>query len=416
MKAIINARIYDFENYIENGFVIYNESIIDVGDMKDYNGHYELYDAKGKLLIPGLINGHTHIYSTLFRGAPLQASPNNFLEILDQIWWKFDKELTLPSIRESAKAYGQMSLLCGVTSLIDHHASGEIIGSLEVIHEELDKLKMKHLLCFETSDRFDIKECIEENTHTSIHKGHFGLHASLSLSDETLEQVSLTVEDKPIHIHVAESQIDEDLCQSNHECSVVERLNSFNLLNKDSILAHCLYINDLEASIIKEKECYVAINPSSNLNNAVGLYNNKILMSHDIPVLVGTDGLGANIAKAYQNLYYVGNQSRQHPSEVGLEWIKKQLMTSYDYVNRLYGCRLGRIKKEYDSDFLLIDYDSITPMNQDNIFAHMIFGVFEALRPYAVFIRGELQVDQNQLVLKEPVNQEIIEALWRNLI
>ena len=160
MKAIINARIYDFENYIENGFVIYNESIIDVGDMKDYNGHYELYDAKGKLLIPGLINGHTHIYSTLFRGAPLQASPNNFLEILDQIWWKFDKELTLASIRESAKAYGQMSLLCGVTSLIDHHASGEIIGSLQVIHEELDKLKMKHLLCFETSDRFDIKECI----------------------------------------------------------------------------------------------------------------------------------------------------------------------------------------------------------------------------------------------------------------
>ncbi len=416
MKAIINARIYDFENYIENGYVIYNQSIIDVGDMKNYKGHYEVYDAKGKLLIPGLINGHTHIYSTLFRGAPLKASPNNFLEILDQIWWKFDKELTILSIRESAKAYGQMSLLCGVTSLIDHHASGEITGSLSAIHEELDKLNIKHLLCFETSDRFDIKQCIDENIQTSIHKGHFGLHASLSLSDETLEQVSKVVNDKPIHIHVAESQIDEDLCESNYECRVVERLDTFGLLNEDSILAHCLYINDFEASLIKEKGCYVAVCPSSNLNNAVGLYNNELLVTHDIPVLVGTDGLGANIAKAYQNLYYVGNQSRNHPSKVSFEWIRKQLLTSYNYFNRLYGCRVGRIKKEYDSDFLLIDYESITPMNANNAFGHLIFGVFEALRPYAVFIRGELQVDQHQLILKETINQEIIEALWRNLI
>ena len=139
-------------------------------------------------------------------------------------------------------------------------------------------------------------------------------------------------------------------------------------------------------------------------------------MTHDIPVLVGTDGLGANIAKAYQNLYYVGNQSRNHPSKVSFEWIRKQLLTSYNYFNRLYGCRVGRIKKEYDSDFLLIDYESITPMNANNAFGHLIFGVFEALRPYAVFIRGELQVDQHQLILKETINQEIIEALWRNLI
>lgn len=414
MKAIINARIYDYENYIENGYIIYNDKIVDVGDMADFDGHYELYDAKGMLILPGLINSHTHIYSALFRGSPLNASPNDFIQVLEQIWWKFDKALTLDAIKESAKAYCNESLLSGVTSLIDHHASGEIENSLLTLHHQLDHAGIKHLLCFESSDRYDIDACIDENTKYSSIKGHFGLHAGLSLSDASLEKIAARRE-KPIHVHVAESDIDEQISMASHGMRVVKRLEKYNLLSEDSILAHCLYINDEEAALIKKYKCSVAINPTSNLNNAVGLYNQSLLHEYDIPILVGTDGLGPNVAKEYQNLYYVGNQSNVHPSQIDLDWIKKQLKHSYAYFNKMNSTKIGLIEKDYISDFIMIDYQDITPINKDNIFGHVLFGVFEALKPHTVIIDGVKRVDQYALVNKQSIDHDIVEKLWRKL-
>jgi len=414
MKAIINVKIYDYNRYIPNGFVIFDKHILKVGEMKDFEGHYESFDGKGMFLLPGLLNGHTHIYSTLFRGSPLNASPENFLEILEQIWWKFDKELTLDSIKESAKAYAQESLLCGVTSIIDHHASGVIEDSLMVIHHELEKREMKHLLCFETSDRFDVDKCIGENLKY-IESSHFGLHASMSLSDETLQKVSTAIGKMPIHIHVAESDLDEELSITQHNKRVVNRLNDFGLLNIDSILVHCIHIDKEEAILIKDKKCVVAVNPTSNLNNAVGLYNQKLLSELDIPLLIGTDGLGVNVAKEYQNLYYVGNQSNMNSKDVDLEWIKAQLSHGYEYFNRLKGSKIGRIEKGYDSDFILVDYHSITPIDQDNIFSHILFGVYEALRPHTVFVNGQRMIDDYELIDNKVISEDIVLNLWRRL-
>lgn len=416
MKALINVRIYDYERYIELGYVIFDQKILEVGEMKNFSNWSELpvEDGRGLFLIPGLVNGHTHIYSTLFRGSPLNVLPNNFLEILSKKWWKFDKELTLPTIKESALGHGRSALLSGVTSLIDHHASGEIIGSLQVISKELENLGIKHILCFETSDRFDVNRCISENLSLGKLRGHFGLHASLSLSDETLKSVSYVL-DRPIHIHVAESNADEILTQERYGKKVVERLDEFGLLLADSILAHCVHINDDEAQIIKDRNCQIAINPTSNTNNAVGIYNNKLLQEKAIPVLVGTDGLGSNIAKEYQYLYYLGNQSNNHPSKVSLDWIKAQIENSYNYFNRVYGCKIGRIKKGYDSDFILFKYESITPINDENIFAHLLFGMFEALKPDTVYTSGKKRVDEYRVIGSRKVDSEVVENLWRCL-
>ena len=198
MKAIINIKIYDYETYIENGYCIYGKEIIDVGDMAnfpDFDG--EIIDGQGKILLPGLINFHTHIYSTLVRGAAISYQPRTFKDILDQLWWKFDSKLDNTTTYHSAMVYGLESLKNGVTSLIDHHASGiDIMGSLESLKKAIvDKLGMRGIFCFETSDRFVITECIDENLaglkyKTSDARGMFGLHASLSLSTETLLKVS----------------------------------------------------------------------------------------------------------------------------------------------------------------------------------------------------------------------------------
>lgn len=413
MKAIINARIYDYKSYIENGYVIYDNNILEIGEMKDFNGHYETYDAAGKLLLPGLLNGHTHLYSTLFRGCPLGASPDNFMDVLTEIWWHFDKKLTLESIKASAYHYAKESLRYGVTSIIDHHASGEIKDSLQTIRYMLNQEGVKHALCFESSDRFNLEASLMENIFALEHNGFIGLHASLSLNDSSLKRISELK--GPIHVHVAESELDEKDSLDRFGLSVVERLNKFNLLRADSIMAHCVHINDYEAELIKKNNCFIAINPSSNLNNAVGLYRYDLIEKYKIPILIGTDGLGANVAKEWQNFYYVGKQVLNHPSGISLDTIKNYINSAYEYFNKKTFNAIGAIKEGYNSDFIIVDYHSMTPITDDNIFGHVFFGVYEACKPFAVFTNGVKRIDQYEHMEPEVDYSHTINQLWRSL-
>jgi cytosine/adenosine deaminase-related metal-dependent hydrolase len=81
----------------------------------------------------------------------------------------------------------------------------------------------------------------------------------------------------------------------------------------------------------------------------------------------------------------------------------------------MYQCKIGKFEKGYSSDFILINYNEITPLNKDNIFGHILFGVFEALKPYAVYIDGNRVVDKHNLIEKDPINIKIVEELWRRL-
>ena len=63
------------------------------------------YDAKGKVIMPGLINSHMHIYSSFARGMAVPGKPSeNFMEILENLWWTLDKKLTLEDTKYSAYA------------------------------------------------------------------------------------------------------------------------------------------------------------------------------------------------------------------------------------------------------------------------------------------------------------------------
>lgn len=235
MRALINVRIFDYQNYIENGYVVFDKTIVKVGKMEDFvDEGYKLIDGKGQLLMPNFVCAHSHIYSIFARGLALPFDPHNFQEILDQMWWKLDSKIDNPITYYSGIAAGSEFLLNGVTTIIDHHASGEdILGSLTALKKALDnKLHLRSILCFETSDRYPVDDCIKENisfakkNHTEYVSGLFGMHASMSLSEKTLVKISRKLGDLPIHIHVAESDMDEKDSLEKYGTTIIERLNN----------------------------------------------------------------------------------------------------------------------------------------------------------------------------------------------
>ena len=395
MKTLVNARIYDYENYIENGYVKFDSQIIEIGSMDDFRGEEEVIDCRHCIIMPGLTNCHTHIYSTFARGLNVPFNPRSFTEILGQLWWKLDKQLDEKAIYSSAIAYGIDCLSSGVTSIIDHHASGLCIeGSLEALNDAISKrLGMRGIYCFETSDRFPLEKCLSENisfaANNSEHTGSmFGLHASMSLSQESLKKVSDVLGDYPIHIHVAESMDDVQDCYKKYNKGILERLDRYGLLNKNSILAHCVHINEREVALIADRGCYAALNPTSNMNNAVGLPDYEIFRKYKVKCLSGNDGLGANITRDYLNLLFSMKNRLGSPTKFSMDDLVQIIKNGYEFIGARLNIKLGKIEKDYQADFVVIPYNPPTPINKDNILGHVIFGVFDGFKPKQVWIAG----------------------------
>ena len=129
--------------------------IVDVGANVAAAPGDEVVECDGAVLMPGLVNGHTHLYSALAAGMPAPPrQPRNFLEILQLIWWRLDRAHTLESVEVSGQIGALAALRCGTTTLIDHHASPNAIeGSLAALENGIAAVGCRAVLCYEITDR-----------------------------------------------------------------------------------------------------------------------------------------------------------------------------------------------------------------------------------------------------------------------
>ena len=410
MKVITNVRIFDYKNYIENGYVVFDEKIIEVGPMSKYQDKgVKPIDGQGQLLLPNFVCNHAHIYSIFARGLVLPFHPNNFLEILEQMWWKMDAKIDNKTTYYSGICAGKEFIENGVTTIIDHHASGtDITKSLSMLKKALvNDLGLRAILCFETSDRYPVDKCIKENisfmqkNKTDHVAGLFGMHASMTLSNKTLASVSRKLKDGPIHIHVAESKMDEQDSLAKYNMTILERLDKYGLVNQNSLIVHGVDISDKELDIVAKHNAYMVVNTTSNMNNAVGLPNIKNYLNHNIKVLVGNDGLSSNMATEYLNAFYTTHLYNETPLGLGLGEILDMINNSYDYVSEILGIKLGKLEKDYEADFMLVPYKPFTVMDETNAFGHVFYGLYPSLRPNDVYASGKCLLKNRKIVSKK---------------
>lgn len=242
---------------------------------------------------PGLVCAHHHLYSVLARGMPAPPkTPTNFLEILEQVWWRLDTALDLEMLEWSAKLGALEALEQGTTMIIDHHESPNAIeGSLSVIAEACAEVGVRVLCAYGITDRHGhdgAKRGLAENERfiKGGGRGLVGIHAAFTCTDESLEAAAQMADDLAVgvHIHVAEGKADID---------ARDRLAK--LARDDWLLIHAVHLpteHGLQGTIVH--------NPRSNLNNAVG-YANPARFAN--PVALGTDGIGAAMIESFRLAY-----------------------------------------------------------------------------------------------------------------
>ena len=428
---------------IEDGAVAMSGgTIADVGSASDLAPRFPdavRLDATGKLIMPGLINAHTHLYSALAVGMTAEIEPSaNFVEILEHVWWRLDRALSTDDVWHSAAAGALDLVRNGTTTIVDHHASqSNIEGSLGTVSSALSEVGLRANLCFEVSDRWGARERVEglrenerfaDSLEQLVAEGEIpmlgasvGLHASFTLEEETLDEAAAIAGARGIgcHVHAAEDRADVENSIARTGKRVVERLHDHGVLGRRTVAVHCIHIDSDEAAMLRDTDTIVVHNPQSNMNNAVGRADVAGLRERGVLVGLGTDGFTSSMLDEMR----VANLIHRHDSgdpRVGHGLGERLCLDNNpEIAGRLFGGTFGTLTPGAAADVIVLDYSPRTPLLAENFGAHATFGL-TGWMVETVIIDGRivmrdrefLSVDSERVLAR---SRELARDLWRRM-
>ena len=377
------------EILIQNGKIV---SIEPEGQLKAKFPQEEVLDANGQLIMPGNICAHTHFYGAFSRGMAIPGEAAvNFQQILEKLWWKLDKALDEEGTRYSALTLLIDAIKYGTTTVIDHHASPNFIdGSLDVVYEAVKQSGLRSALCYEVTDRDGEERAlsgIRENSRfisrvqsgeiDPMVKAHFGLHASLTVSDETLDRcVEENGNRVGFHVHAAEGIVDQEDSLAKYGKRVVERFWDKQILSERSILAHGIHLSDNEIKLLAQSQSWLTHQPRSNMNNAVGVAAVEKLLESGVNLCLGNDGFSNAMWQEWFFTYLLQKDHKGDPRAMnGYDVIKIAVSNNSMLATQIWGgMRVGIIEPGAAADIIFVDYHPITPMSPGNLPWHILFG------------------------------------------
>lgn len=382
-------------------------------------------DCASRLVMPGNVCGHTHLYSALARGMPGPArTPANFPEILELIWWRLDRALDQSGIRYSGSVGVLDAIRAGTTTLIDHHASPNAIdGSLDILADAFDEIGARGVLCYEVTDRNGVEgrdAGLRENDRFLREprervRGVVGAHASFTLEKETLEGLAGLAErhNTGVHIHVAEDICDEEDSLKRWGVRAAERLRAAGLLRPQSIVAHGVHLDDAEMSAVQTAQSWLVHNCRSNMNNGVGRAR---VGSFGERAALGTDGIDEDMFSESRAAFF---RAREDSGTVGADHFAALLSGGGRLASEIFDRRIGTLEQGAAADVMILDYDPPTPLTEGNLAWHWMFAMTQQL-VHSVMVDGQWVLRDHEFVSidEERVRAEAraeSERLWRRM-
>jgi len=379
-----NARVINFDPAkIEEADIRIADGIIaDYGKSIRPNKDDEIVDLTGKYILPGFVNSHMHLYSSLSRGMPSPKSvPTNFIERLQKIWWKLDEAHDEESIYYSALVGAIEAVRLGTTTLIDHHASSNHIrGSLDLIKAGISKVGLRGILCYETTDRGGIRKrdlglnenerFVLENANNPHFRGTIGAHALFSICNDTLRRIGelASMYDCGVHIHVAEDISDVLDSVENYNTDIINRLTDYGILRKKSIVAHGVHLNRKQFARIDKSGAWMVYHPRSHMNTI----GSAPLIWYGEHSALGTDRYPADMFDEAKFGYFRNGDS-DHPAVFSR--LPGILNNGHRLESEFFGQPCGTLGKDTPADIVVLDYNAPTPLVRQNINGHFLIGM-----------------------------------------
>lgn len=280
------------EQYEKLDIVIKDDKIFKI--VKDYDGEYDmLIDATNKVVLPGLINAHTHLGMSIFRATNDSLTLNEWLE--NKIW-PIENNLTNDDVYYSTLLSCIEMIKTGTTTSNDMYFNCD--GSIKALKQtKLRSLFSRCLMDGTGQGQKMIDEFLklyEENKDSDLIKFSVAVHSFYTSSEEYLKKCSdLALKlDLPLHIHFCENETEVNTIKDKYNMDPVDALEKVGMLRNKLILAHTTFISEDKLSKFLNKKVSFVHNPISNLNLGCGIANISKYKNY-VNVCLGTDGQGS---------------------------------------------------------------------------------------------------------------------------
>ncbi len=425
----------DNEIISHGSVLVENGKIAEIGRNISGKADKEI-DCSKQVIFPGFICAHTHLYSALLRGGPLNIDPpTDFTQNLQRIWWPLDEALSLEDAYTSTLYAVYELALNGVTAYLDTYSGpNSIEGSLDRISKATQDVGTRGVICFEATERRKPEEGIrglEENQRfisqndpeKTLVNGIYCLHASFTVSDElihkTNEYAAKTNSFKTIHTSEGLGDLHHNL--ERYGKRTVERLYDEGFLGPRTALAHAVHINDNEMDLIAKTNTSVAHNPKSNELNAVGVAQLPEMLQRGINIGVGNDGFIYDAIENMRTAFLMHKLNHRNPSQLPTPLQVVQMIT----INAAQGIglrdKIGSIEKGKSADFTILDATALpTPIHENNVYGHLVYGSFSRRDIKYVIVNGKIVVKNgiHSSLDATQVSQQSMDsavALWERL-
>ncbi len=402
----------------DGAIVIENSHIVDLGKSRDlkrkYSG-YEKIDAKGKVVIPGLINTHQHAAMSLLRG---YADDYPLKEWLEHWIWPLEKHMTGRDIYVGALLTAVESILGGTTTVntMYHYIKG---GSEAQAFAEAGLRGVIGHVCFswrEDEDKKALRELARDwhDKRDGLVRVSVDPHAAYTVDPEYLKELrEITGElnekhglpNSPIiwHMHVAETQDEPEKVKQSFNISIqggiIEYLDSLGVLGNDVIAPHCVALTQRDIRTLKEREVKVSHNPISNLKLASGISPVPNLIKAGVTVALGTDSPCSNnntdmfgVMKVAALLHKgVHHDPTLMPAEQVL-----RMATIEGAKALLWNKKIGSIEIGKNADLAIIDFKKAHLCPLYNEISHLVYSARGA-DVDTVLINGKIVMENREI-------------------
>lgn len=382
-------------------------------DLKIESG-YEVIDCSNYIVIPGLINAHTHAAMVLFRG---YCDDFELHEWLSRIW-EVERELTPEVIRYASELAIMEMISTGITGFVDMYFYPE--ETAQICEEYGIRCALGPVFLDLLYDPKFVENQVR-NFYFRFRNSKFvkpiiNVHSIYACSKDTLERVrDLSNElNLNIQIHVSETRQEVFKCRKETGMFPVEYLNSIRLASEKVQMVHLGWITNWEINIIKEKNVFVTYCPTSNMKLATaGFFPFREMFDMGIRITIGTDGAASNnclnIFREMKNAVLLQRHSYWDTSIKARHVFISTTLRGYE----LLGIKGGCIREGYVADLVLLNAKSITlqPIRKDNLLSNLVYSA-TGNEIEIVIINGKIIYNKKQDLEKWiEKSQEISEKL-----
>ncbi len=404
---------------IENGGVAVNNGrIVAVGDTAEIDRKYaarEVVNAGGKVVIPGLINGHTHVPMTLFRGI---ADDLDLQEWLTKYIFPAEaKNVTEDFVRVGARLGLAEMIRSGTTTYCDMYYFEDAIAD-ETSKAGVRGVLGETVIDFPVADNKTYEEALAY-TERFIKKWQgnalvvpaIAPHAPYTVSEAHLK-AARALSDRlraPIVIHISETKREVDDSVAAKGASPIDYLNRIGFLNNRIVAAHVVWPSEEELGLLKKLGVGIVHNPQSNMKLASGTAPVPEMLKENLPVGLGTDGAASNNDL---NLWEEMDTAAKLHKLISHDPKVLNALEAFEMAT-IRGARalhleneIGSIEKGKRADLVVVDLDALNQTPSYNIYSDLVYAT-KAADVRTVIIEGRVVMRERRLLT---LNEDAIKA------